>query len=109
MIVGLLPWMAVPAMAETGMPEAAQGAAHSTYTVEFTYEGRQYVMSGDSTVRLSEILGKVGLTGVVEAVEISDTSLFSASNETGEWIVAAHVNQRGSTQGLFYVLFSSTA
>jgi hypothetical protein len=28
--------------------------------------------------------------GEVTAVSVSDTSLFSASNETGEWIVTAH-------------------
>ena len=82
--------LAVPALAETGTAEAAQGAAHSAYTVEFTYEGCQYMMPGDSTVRLSEILDGGGLTGAVEAVEVSDERLFSASNETGEWIVTAH-------------------
>ena len=82
--------LAVPVLAEAGTAEAAQGAANAAYTVEFNYEGRQYVMPGDSTVRLSEILDGVGLTGAVEAVAVSDASLFSASNETGAWIVTAH-------------------
>ncbi|MBQ6348512.1 MAG: hypothetical protein IJI71_13310, partial [Clostridia bacterium] len=62
----------------------------SLYTVEFTYNTLEYVLPGDSSVAMSEILSTLGLTGAVEAVEISDTSLFSASNETGEWIVTAH-------------------
>ena len=82
--------LAVPALAGTRTAEAAQGTAHSAYTVEFTCDGRQYVMPGDSSVRLSEILDGIGLTGRVVAVEISDTSLFSASNETCEWIVTTH-------------------
>jgi hypothetical protein len=30
------------------------------------------------------------LNGAVEAVEVSDTSLLSASNATGAWVVTAH-------------------
>ena len=62
----------------------------SLYTVEFTYNTLEYVLPGDSSVAMSEIISTLGLTGEVEAVSISDTSLFSASNETGEWIVTAH-------------------
>ena len=62
----------------------------SIYTVEFTYNNLEYVLPGNTSVSMSEILSTVGLTGEVTAVEISDESLFSASNETGEWIVTAH-------------------
>ena len=63
----------------------------SLYTVEFTYDSMQYVLPGDSEVALSDILEAVGLTGEASAVEVSDTSLFSAEkNEGGEWIVTAH-------------------
>ena len=62
----------------------------SIYTIEFIYRELQYVLPGYSSVALGEILDAVDLTGEVTAVEISDTSLFSASNETGEWIVTAH-------------------
>ena len=62
----------------------------SIYTVEFTYNNLEYVLPGDTSVPMSEILISLGLTGEVTAVEISDTSLFSASDETGEWIVTAH-------------------
>ena len=62
----------------------------SLYTVEFTYNTLEYVLQGDSSVALSEILAAVGLTGEVTDVAVSDAGLFSASNETGEWIVTAH-------------------
>ena len=62
----------------------------SIYTVEFTYNTLEYVLPGGTSVPMSEILTTLDLTGEVTAVEISDTSLFSASNETGEWIVTAH-------------------
>jgi hypothetical protein len=94
MILGLLMMLvlAVPAMAQTGEPDAAQnaGTVSAPYTVEFTYDGNQYVMPGDSSVRLSAVLDEVGLTGEAEAVAVSDESLFSASNATGEWIVTAN-------------------
>ena len=63
----------------------------SFYTVEFTYDSKQYVLSGDSEVALSEILEAVGLSGEASAVEVSDSPLFSAAkNEDGKWIVMAH-------------------
>ena len=74
--------LAVPALAEAGTAEAAQGAGYAAYTVEFTYDGRQFVMPGDSTVRLSEILDAVGLTGEVTAVAVSDTTVVV----TASWI-----------------------
>ncbi len=60
------------------------------YTVEFTYNGLQYVLPGDSSTELSEILDRVGLTGEVSAEEVSDESLFSADKKEGKWIVTAH-------------------
>lgn len=75
MIIG---WSA-PTQAETG----------TEYTVEFGYKGLEYILPGDTSVPMPEILTALGLTGEVSAVEISDTSLFSASDETGEWIVTA--------------------
>ncbi len=89
-VTWIVPGLAVPAMAQTGEPESTQSVVSSAYTVEFTYDGNQYVMPGDSSVRLRAILNEIGLTGEAVAVEISDTTLFSASNATGEWIVTAH-------------------
>ena len=62
----------------------------SFYTVEFTYDSKQYVFSGDSEVALSEILEAVGLSGEASAVEVSDESLFSADKEDGKWVITAH-------------------
>lgn len=74
--------------ASAAWAKAPADASH--YTVEFTCNDLEYVLPGDSSVPMSEILSTLGLTGEAEAVEISDTSLFSASDATGEWIVTAH-------------------
>ncbi len=63
----------------------------SLYTVEFTYGELTYEINGGRTTKLSDILSSVGLTGEVSNVECSDTSLFSASHETGEWIISSHM------------------
>ena len=73
-----------------GDTAVAETDGFSLYTVEFTYNDLQYVMEGDSSIALSEILDKVNLTGEVSAVEVSDTSLFSADKENGVWVVIAH-------------------
>lgn len=77
----------------------AETDGFSYYTVEFTYDEKQYVMEGDTSVALTDILSYVGITKAdgnvatdsdVTAVSVSDESLFSASNESGVWIVTAH-------------------
>ena len=94
-----------------GDTATAETDGFSLYTVEFTYDNKQYVLPGDSEVALSEILDTVGLTGEVSAVEISDERLFSAKkckvsadgktpekdgdenaieDENGAWFVFAH-------------------
>ena len=75
---------------ESGDIVTAVSDGFSYYTVEFTYDEKQYVMNGDTTIALSDILGYVGLTGEVSDVSVSDESLFSASNKSGEWLVTAH-------------------
>ena len=62
----------------------------SYYTVEFTYGSLQYVMPGDSTVPLADILSAVGLTGTVTDVAVSNDNLFSVSKKVGGWYVTAH-------------------
>ncbi len=69
----------------------AETDGFSLYTVEFTYEEKQYVLQGNSEVELTEILKAVGLSGDVTKVTVSDSTLFSAEKDTdGAWIVAAH-------------------
>ena len=95
----------------SGDTAIAETDGFSLYTVEFTYDNKQYVLPGDSEVALSEILDTVGLTGEVSDVEVSDESLFSAKkcktaedgntpkkdedgnvieDENGTWFVFAH-------------------
>ena len=76
---------------ETGKQTTAvvETTGFSLYTVEFTYNDLQYVMPGDTQVPLSTILAAVGLAGEVSAAEVSNPELFSASNETGEWVLTA--------------------
>ena len=65
----------------------AEGAG---YTVEFGYGGLEYVLPGGTSVPLTEALDALNLTGEAEAVAVSDASLFSASDATGEWVITAH-------------------
>lgn len=49
----------------------------SFYTVEFTYDNKQYVLEGDSYVKLNDILSSVELSGVVKKYEVSNSKLFN--------------------------------
>ena len=70
---------------------SAKTDGFSFYTVEFTYGSMQYVLLGDSTINLSEILAKVGLSGEVTAVSVSNSALFSATkNADNQWLITAH-------------------
>ncbi len=74
-----------------GEEVSAKTDGFSFYTVEFTYGNMQYVLAGDSTIDLSEILAKVGLSGEVTAVAVSNSSLFSAEkNADNKWLITAH-------------------
>ncbi|MBR1816486.1 MAG: InlB B-repeat-containing protein [Lachnospiraceae bacterium] len=84
---------------EQGSLVTAESDGFSYYTVEFTYGDLQYVMQGDSEVALIDILSFVGITKAdgsvatdsdIITVSVSDESLFSATNESGEWMVTAY-------------------
>ena len=75
---------------ESGDAVIATSDGFSYYTVEFTYGDLQYVMQGDTTIPLTDILDLVGLTGSVGNVVVSNESLFSASCDNGIWSVTAH-------------------
>ena len=49
----------------------------SIYTVEFTYNEKQYVLEGGSYTKLSDILEYIGLSGEIKSWEISNTELFN--------------------------------
>ena len=63
---------------------------NAPYTVEFTYDDREFVMGGNSSVSLKEVLDFLGLEGEIDAVSVSNEKLFSAEEKDGEWIVSAH-------------------
>ena len=75
---------------ESGGTATVETDGFSLYQVEFTYNTLEYVLQGNESVLLSEILTAVGLSGTATAVEVSNPELFSASNESGEWMVTAH-------------------
>ena len=100
-----------PEVETDGDTAIAETGGFSLYTVEFTYDSKQYVLPGDSEVALSEVLDTVGLTGEVSAVDVSNERLFSAKkcktaeggntpemdkdgepkkDENGTWFVFAH-------------------
>lgn len=68
---------------------AVETEGFSYYTVEFTYEEKQYVLEGDASIPLEDILSAVGLSGEAEAVEVSDDTLFTATQENGTWMITA--------------------
>ena len=73
-----------------GEEVSAETDGFSFYTLEFTYHELQYVMEGDSTISLNEILNTIGLEGEVSDVECSNEDLFFASKDGDDWIVTAH-------------------
>lgn len=68
----------------------AETDGFSYYTVEFTYEEKQYVMQGDTEVLLRDILDYVGIVGTATSAITSNPSLFSAEEKDGEWYIVAH-------------------
>ncbi len=69
---------------------SAETDGFSFYTVEFTYNDLQYVMEGDTSVELADILAKIGLSGEPTDVKVSNKELFSAEKKEGKWMVTAH-------------------
>ena len=75
---------------ETSTTVEAVTDGFSFYTVEFTYNNLQYVMNGDTTVALAEILNHVGLQGTVTNAVSDAPELFSVENTDSGWMVTAH-------------------
>lgn len=55
-----------------------------SYTVEFTYDGVQYVMEGGTVVPLEKILDSINVHGVVTSYEVSNKNLFDVVNDGGK-------------------------
>ena len=68
----------------------AESDGFSYYTVEFTYGSLQYVLAGNGSVKLADILKSVGLKGEPQAATTSNPELFSVTKGSGEWVVTAH-------------------
>jgi len=79
-------------VSEEGLTATAETEGFSYYQVEFTYEKLEYVLPGDTSVPLSEILTELGLSGDVTEVVCSKPELFSAdwNEREKQWIVTAH-------------------
>ena len=77
-------------VSEEGLTATAETEGFSYYQVEFTYEKLEYVLPGDTSVPLSEILTELGLSGDVTEVVCSKPELFSADWTENRWIVTAH-------------------
>ena len=82
--------------------------SESKYTVEFTAGEKQYVLNGDTSVALDEILGELGISGTVTEASSSNDSLFSvAADENGKWTVSAN-NAFSTTHSLTVVVDGQT-
>lgn len=74
----------------TGATATAETDGFSYYTVEFTYGELQYVLKGGEKVPLADVLAAVGLSGEATGVEVSNSERFSASKESGGWVITSH-------------------
>ena len=61
---------------EEGQAVIAESDGFSYYTVEFTYDEKQYVMQGDSSVALTDILSFVGITKAITIKAKTNTNFF---------------------------------
>lgn len=69
----------------------AETDGFSYYVVEFTYDELQYVLPGDSSIKLSAILEALAIKGRVSEASVSNETLFTVEkDEDGEdWTVYA--------------------
>lgn len=61
----------------------------SYYTVEFTYGDLQYVLDGDNSVLLEDILKAVGISGNPSDANVSDPSLIQISKDGDNYSIKA--------------------
>ena len=85
----------------------AETTGFSFYTVEFTYNGKQYVLDGYAEVALSDILETFDIYGEVTEAYSSDPNLFDVYYVRDNWRVAA-VNAFTSLETLTVVVDGET-
>lgn len=82
----------------SGDTATAETDGFSYYQVEFTYDEKQYVLAGDSSVALTEILENVGIknadgsraaNGNISYAAGSNDELFTVRKEDGVWMAYA--------------------
>ena len=61
----------------------------SMYTVEFTYNGLQFVLDGNTEAYLSDVLEQIGITGTITDAKSSNEELFKAFYVRDNWKIAA--------------------
>lgn len=73
----------------------AEVESFSYYTVEFTFGDKQYVLEGDGSAELSDILDTLGIKGNIQNVEVSDEKLLLVEHDYAKvwgidkWYVSA--------------------
>ena len=70
----------------------------SYYTVEFTYGDLQYVLEGDGTVKLSDILKSIGIEGEVKSTAVSNRELFDVIRGTEDGVNYITIFENGQTK-----------
>ncbi|SDH25631.1 hypothetical protein SAMN05421493_10133 [Pseudobutyrivibrio sp. 49] len=85
----------------------AETTGFSFYTVEFTYNGLQYVLEGDTSVYLKDILATLGIYGEITEAYSSAPELFNVVYLRNDWIVNS-VNPFSSLEKLTTVVDGTT-
>lgn len=69
----------------------AETDGFSYYVVEFTYNELRYVLPGNSSIKLSEMLDALKISGEVTAAEVSNDTLFAVKKdeEGDDWTITA--------------------
>lgn len=74
----------------------------SIYTVEFTYDKKQFVLEGGSYIKLEEVLSSIGLNGEVTSYKVSDKTLFDVVLSDGDGIEFVEVYAPDSSLEEYY-------
>ena len=70
----------------------------SFYTVEFTYDGMQYVLEGDGVIKLDDLLKSLGIEGELKGTSVSNPTLFNVILGTESGVKYIKVFANGGTK-----------